>query len=124
MRAAASADLLVSLTPRSPNPNPNPYTLPTLLLILKRYCPSHYRAWLLAAHKTMDTSSIFSHLLSRARPIFGANADAAGSSSKRSRVAQSDEVTTKPKKQSAANKRKSALTRVISKNNRQRRRQA
>jgi len=71
------------------------------------YCPSHYRAWLLAAHKTMSTSSIFSHLLSRARPIFGANADAAGSSSKRLRVAQGDEVAVKPKKQSAANKRKS-----------------
>lgn len=89
------------------------------------YCPSHYRAWLLAAHKTMPTTTIFAHLLNRARPIFGANIDSAPGS-KRQRIVNADltgdaEPVQKPKRQSASTKRKAALARVITKNNRQRR---
>ena len=81
------------------------------------YCPSHYRAWLVAAHKSMTTANIFSHLLSRARPIFGANTDAEGGG----KGVTDDAEAAPPKRQTKASKRKSALTRVISKNNRKRR---
>tara|TARA_B110000211_G_scaffold151647_1_gene172482 strand:- start:3 stop:443 length:441 start_codon:yes stop_codon:yes gene_type:complete len=81
------------------------------------YCPSHYRAWLVAAHKSMTTANIFSHLLSRARPIFGASTDAEGGA----KGAADEADAAPPKRQSKASKRKSALTRVISKNNRKRR---
>lgn len=88
-----------------------------------RYCPSHYRAWLVAAHKTMSTQSIFSHLVSRARPIFGASSDAKkGIQTSTSGAIEVDgNESAPPKKQSASAKRKSALTRVIAKNNRKRR---
>ena len=36
------------------------------------YCPTHFRAWLQTAHLTMHTSLIFSHLMTKAKPIFGA----------------------------------------------------
>ena len=97
------------------------------------YCPSHYRAWLVSAHKTMSTASIFSHLLSRARPIFGANTDThlgPGMSTTKNLGDDGDNDDgdgggkhkgAPPKRQSASAKRKSALTRVIAKNNRKRR---
>jgi hypothetical protein len=91
---------------------------------LKRYCPSHYRGWLLNAHKSMSTADIFAHLINKARPIHGAEHD---SNSKRRRLVAVDaseegpEPPQAPRQTSAASKRKSALTRVISKNNRQRR---
>tara|TARA_B110000858_G_C17809459_1_gene480121 strand:+ start:6112 stop:9072 length:2961 start_codon:yes stop_codon:yes gene_type:complete len=84
------------------------------------YCPAHYRSWLVAAHKTMDTSTIFSHLVSRARPIFGANVDSGSKSAPCSELNDLNKVKDS-KKQSASSKRKSALTRVIAKNNRKRR---
>ena len=37
------------------------------------YCPTHYRAWLETAHKTMSTQVIFAHLSARAMPLFGAD---------------------------------------------------
>jgi len=88
------------------------------------YCPSHYRSWLVNAHKTMSTADIFAHLINKARPIHGAENDSNG---KRRRLAPADasedgtERPQAPKQTSAASKRKTALTRVISKNNRQRR---
>ena len=96
------------------------------------YCPSHYRGWLVTAHKTMTTTDIFAHLLSRARPIHGANAESRNGGGKRRRLVASDangdddgassQAWPLPRPRvSAASKRKSALTRVISKNNRQRR---
>ena len=72
----------------------------------------------MAAHKSMDTAKIFSHLLSRARPIIGADIDAAGGGK---RSADGEEGAPGPKRPSAATKRKAALTRVIAKNNRKRR---
>lgn len=36
------------------------------------YCPSHYKAWLVAAHRELSTEVIFSHLSSKAKPIAGA----------------------------------------------------
>ena len=84
----------------------------------KRYCPSHYRSWLVNAHKTLPTAEIFAHLMSRARPIHGASADAVGGSQ---RGADGEEGAAAPKRLSAATKRKTALTRVISKNNLNRR---
>ena len=88
------------------------------------YCPSHYRSWLHNAHKTMSTADIFAHLINKARPIHGADSDSSG---KRRRLAATDapedgsERPQAPKQTSAASKRKAALTRVITKNNRQRR---
>lgn len=72
----------------------------------------------MTAHKCMDTRSIFSHLIARARPIFGADADAQGGSKQ---GANGTADAPQPKRPSAATKRKTALTRVISKNNRKRR---
>lgn len=80
----------------------------------------------MAAHTRSSMSEIFAHLLNKARPIHGADVDAGG---KRRRLTPADtgenacesEPTPVSKRVSAATKRKSALTRVISKNNRQRR---
>ena len=66
--------------------------------------------------------------MNRARPIFGANTDSAASG-KRQRIVHTSAigeddgqgVAEKDKRQSASNKRKSALARVITKNNRKRR---
>jgi len=90
------------------------------------YCPGHYRSWLVHAHQVMSTSKIFSHLMNKARPIIGADVDATSSSKGRRKDAKDDgdqELggAPKSKRPSAATKRKSALTRVITKNNRQRR---
>lgn len=72
----------------------------------------------MCAHKSMDTATIFSHLLSRARPIIGADVDAAGG---RGRGVDGEEGAGAPKRPSPATKRKTAITRVITKNNRKRR---
>ena len=37
------------------------------------YCPSHWRTWLVAAHKSLPTNVIFAHLSHRAKPMFGAD---------------------------------------------------
>lgn len=77
----------------------------------------------MAAHKTMPTNVIISHLVSRARPIFGAN-QATLSGKKRAISIDDDLLASAPvpaKRQSAATKRKAALARVVSKNNRRRR---
>ena len=90
----------------------------------KRYCPSHYRSWLVAAHKSMKTSDIFSHLVSRARPIIGANqhvgrASEKGAASKQDSNNNGDAPSTPlAKKASAPSKRKMALMRAINKKNR------
>ena len=39
------------------------------------YCPAHWRAWLPTAHQSMQTSVIFAHICSKARPMFGADRD-------------------------------------------------
>ncbi len=103
------------------------------------YCPSHYRGWLVTAHKDMSTAKIFAHLLNRARPVYGANNDSQSGGKRRRMVDASDangddagsggdagqsqqqQQQSAPRRVSAASKRKSALTRVIAKNNRQRR---
>lgn len=41
-------------------------------LRLCHYCPSHWRPWLTWAHCTMSTKDIFSHIVHRAKPIYGA----------------------------------------------------
>ena len=35
------------------------------------YCPAHWRAWLPTAHQSMQTSVIFAHICSKARPMWG-----------------------------------------------------
>lgn len=82
----------------------------------------------MTAHTRSSTSEIFAHLLNKARPIHGADVDAGN---KRRKLTTGDAgedagedaqaQTQAPKRVSAATKRKSALTRVITKNNRQRR---
>lgn len=79
----------------------------------------------MTAHTRSSTAEIFAHLLNKARPIHGADVDAGN---KRRRMTAADasddderERVQVPKRVSASSKRKSALTRVISKNNRQRR---
>ena len=37
------------------------------------YCPSHSRSWLAAAHKALPTPVVLCHILSRARPVYGAS---------------------------------------------------
>lgn len=37
-----------------------------------RYCPTHWRAWLPTAHLELPTNVIFAHIVSRAKPMFGA----------------------------------------------------
>ena len=73
----------------------------------------------MAAHKSMDTATIFSHLVNKARPYIGAGADAGGGS--RQGADSEDAAPAPAKRPSAATKRKAALTRVIAKNNRKRR---
>ena len=36
------------------------------------YCPTHWRSWLVNAHKELPTNIIFAHILQKARPMFGA----------------------------------------------------
>jgi len=78
------------------------------------------------AHTRSSTSEIFAHLLNKARPIHGADVDAGNKRRKLTtddagQDAGEDAQAQAPKRVSAATKRKSALTRVITKNNRQRR---
>ena len=90
------------------------------------YCPGHYRSWLVHAHQVLSTPKIFSHLMNKARPIFGADVGATSNSKSQHADAlgnNGENLSAAPisKRQSAATKRKSALARVIAKNNRQRR---
>ena len=82
------------------------------------YCPSHYRSWLVNAHKTMSTTHIISHLVNRARPIFGAN-NADASTSKRTMC---EVEKGKAKRPAPLSKSKTALAKTIGKNQRQRKR--
>ena len=36
------------------------------------YCPSHFRHWLIAAHRSISTNVIFAHISNKAKPIYGA----------------------------------------------------
>jgi hypothetical protein len=37
------------------------------------YCPAHWRPWIQDAHRTTSTSVIFAHIVTRAKPLFGAD---------------------------------------------------
>jgi hypothetical protein len=37
------------------------------------YCASHYRSWLVEAHKQMTTPVILGHICTKAHPVFGAS---------------------------------------------------
>lgn len=98
------------------------------------YCPSHYRAWMPTAHRTMSTSEIWAHVVNKARPMHGANGskeagtsgdaptgqDAYGAANIDALTGDLGHVAAK-KNQSTQSKRKAALTKQISKNNRQNR---
>ena len=96
------------------------------------YCPTHYRSWMPAAHRKMSTCEVFSHLVAKARPMHGANANATkqtagcteqGESSEagpEALMGETDHAAAK-KTQSAQARRKTALTKQIAKNNRQNR---
>ena len=96
------------------------------------YCPSHYRGWLLTAHQSLDTCTIFSHLVAKARPMHGADAAAktsgGGGGSSNGGGGNGDAAAggtsagdggAPAPKPSTASKRKTALTKRIAKNNRQ-----
>jgi hypothetical protein len=42
------------------------------------YCPAHWRSWLPTAHQSLQTSVIFAHICSKARPMIGADKDGGG----------------------------------------------
>ena len=60
------------------------------------YCPAHWRAWLPAAHQSMQTSVIFAHICSKARPMIGADKD--GGDKDGGLAEQRAAATTKPKR--------------------------
>lgn len=37
------------------------------------YCPAHWRPWIQDAHRTTSTNVIFAHIVTRAKPLFGAD---------------------------------------------------
>jgi len=96
------------------------------------YCPTHYRSWMPTAHRTLSTSEVFSHLVAKARPMHGANANAAKQTTSPTEQGEGSEAgpealmgeidhAAAKKPQSAQAKRKTALTKQIAKNNRQNR---
>jgi len=82
------------------------------------YCPSHYRSWLVAAHQTMSTAEIISHLVNKARPVCGANT-AEASKGKRGQGGMEGSAAKRPP---VLSKSKVALAKTIGKNHRQRKR--
>lgn len=68
----------------------------------------------------MSTAKIFSHLMSRARPIIGADQQNQSAAHKKA-IVSDEQPPSLAKRPSAATKRKTALTRVIGKNNRKKR---
>ena len=98
------------------------------------YCPSHYRAWLPSAHRTMGTNEIFAHLVAKARPMHGANTTRSAGAAPHSHTGTSagpstdndidlgNSAPTAPApKKSAQARRKLALSKQIAKNNRRNR---
>lgn len=92
------------------------------------YCPTHFRAWMPTAHRSMSTSEIFSHLVQKARPMHGANASGSketgstsGTSTEPQRSIENGQDTTAKKAPTAQSKRKLMLTKKIAKNNRRNR---
>ncbi|MBD39674.1 MAG: hypothetical protein CMB11_04720 [Euryarchaeota archaeon] len=81
------------------------------------YCPTHYRGWLVAAHKTMSTATIFAHLMNKARPLLGANNADANVSKRKGRQGQAE-----ARRPTVLSKSKTALAKTIGKNHRQRKR--
>ncbi len=55
---------------------PSNVALPPPLRVVY-YCPQHHRSWLSAAHRSMPTRVILSHLAMGAKPVFGAEQSAA-----------------------------------------------
>ena len=37
------------------------------------YCPSHFRSWLVSAHRSISTNVIFAHISNKAKPMHGAD---------------------------------------------------
>jgi hypothetical protein len=82
------------------------------------YCPSHYRSWLVAAHQTMTTADIISHLVNKARPVCGANTAEASKGKRGAGGADGSATKCRP----VLSKSKTALAKAIGKNHRQRKR--
>ena len=80
------------------------------------YCPAHYKNWIAVAHCTMPTQVIFSHLMTKAKPIFGAEQAAMGRVSTLrldASVADDAQHAHPTKKRSAQERRKDQLARRI-----------
>ena len=78
------------------------------------YCPAHWRSWLPTAHQSMQTSVIFAHICSKARPMFGADGDHAATDADGLAEQRAAATTVKPK-------RSRVMKRIDKKLNQQRR---
>ncbi len=82
------------------------------------YCPVHWRPWLATAHQSMPTSVIFAHILSKAKPMIGADGGNGGNG-RDDEMAQQRAITApRPKRRSRAIK---AIDKQLSRNRRTRR---
>ena len=85
------------------------------------YCPVHWRPWLETAHQSMPTSVIFAHILSKAKPMIGADGGQGGSG-RDDEMAQQRAITApRPKRRSRAIK---AIDKQLNRNRRVRRERA
>lgn len=85
------------------------------------YCPTHYRSWLEFAHREMPTTVIFAHILSRARPMFGAEAAASAPTvrSNRKQASNSQRTASKARAGSTTGRARTTLVKKINANRRQ-----
>lgn len=81
------------------------------------YCPVHFKPWLVAAHLSISTREIFSHLLVKARPLFGAEESKNGKTANVESLI--DEAVAPASKKSTRHIRNTELTKRISRSKKQ-----
>ena len=82
------------------------------------YCPTHYRSWLEIAHREMPTTVIFAHILSRARPMFGAEAVASAPTARSNRKHGQRSASKARAGSTATGRARTTLVKKINANNR------
>ena len=85
------------------------------------YCPAHWRPWLETAHQSMPTSAIFAHILSKAKPMIGADGGQGGSGRDDEMAQRRANTAPRPKPRSRAIK---AIDKQLNRNRRTRRERA